>query len=56
MSEPHARERQIRQGWDNLSDELKREYGEEYLEKGMLSIHFLLGVLSPQIIFLHSKY
>lgn len=27
-------ERQLKQGWNNLSDELKREYGEEYLENG----------------------
>jgi len=34
MNNPRAIERLLRQGWDNLSDELKREYGEEYLEKG----------------------
>ena len=33
MTQPAAIERQLRQCWDNLSDELKKEYGEEYLEK-----------------------
>jgi len=35
LNEPGARERQLRQGWNNLSDELKKEYGEGYLEKSM---------------------
>ena len=34
MAEACARERQIRKGWDDLSDELKKEYGKEYLEEG----------------------
>jgi len=34
MVEPRVRERQIRQGWDDLSDELKKEYGKNYLDKG----------------------
>ena len=34
MAEPRARERQIRHGWDDLSDELKKEYGKKYLDKG----------------------
>jgi len=34
MSNARVIERQLRQGWDNLSDELKRDYGEEYLENG----------------------
>ena len=33
MTQPAAIERQLRQCWNNLSDELKKEYGEEYLEK-----------------------
>ena len=34
MSDAHVMGRHLRQGWNNLSDELKREYGEEYLENG----------------------
>ena len=34
MSDARVMERHLRQGWNNLSDELKREYGEEYLENG----------------------
>ncbi|KAL9950830.1 hypothetical protein ACROYT_G043394 [Oculina patagonica] len=33
MNDAAARERQLRQAWDSLSEELKKEYGEEYLEK-----------------------
>ena len=33
-------ERQLKQGWNNLSDELKREYGEEYLENGEESYYW----------------
>ena len=32
--EPATIERNLRQSWDKLSDELKKDYGEEYLEKG----------------------
>jgi len=35
MVEPRVRERQIRQGWDDLSDELKKEYGKNYLDKAI---------------------
>ena len=35
MTEPGAMERQMRKGWDDLSEELKNEYGKEYWEKGM---------------------
>ena len=42
MTEPRAREKQIRQGWDDLSDELKQEYGKEYLEKGVRLSHVLM--------------
>ena len=38
MTEPRAREKQMRQGWDDLSDELKREYGKEFLEKGTVRL------------------
>ncbi|XP_078357209.1 short-chain dehydrogenase/reductase family 9C member 7-like [Oculina patagonica] len=41
MNERRAKERQIREAWNNLSEELKKEYGEEYLEK---CISFLTGV------------
>ena len=34
MVETGAREKQMRKGWDDLSDELKKEYGKEYLQKG----------------------
>ena len=33
--DPRATERQIRQGWDELSDEMKKEYGKEYVERGI---------------------
>lgn len=32
ITDPRTMERQIRQGWDDLSDELKKVYGTEYLE------------------------
>ena len=32
------RERELRQGWDNMSEKLKKEYGEEYLEKSKTTI------------------
>ena len=38
---------QIRQGWNNLSDELKREYGDEYLENGKKTFRQSLHVESP---------
>ena len=34
LTEPRKMEKQMRQGWDDLSEELKREYGKDYLEKG----------------------
>jgi len=34
MSDARVMARHLIQGWNNLSDELKREYGEEYLENG----------------------
>ena len=40
MNDPVVKEKQLRQAWDNLSEELKKEYGEEYLEKGCF-FHFL---------------
>lgn len=39
MTQPAAIERQLRQCWNNLSDELKKEYGEEYLEKSTYTSH-----------------
>ena len=35
---PGNRERELRQGWDNMSEELKKEYGEEYLEKSKTTV------------------
>ena len=32
MTDPSAMERQMRKGWDDLSDVLQKEYGKEYLE------------------------
>jgi len=32
---PAAIEQQLRQRWNALSDELKNDYGEEYLERGI---------------------
>ena len=34
MNDPDARERELRQSWNSLSEELKQDYGQEYLEKG----------------------
>ena len=36
-----VRETQLRHGWGSLSEELKKDYGEEYLEKSKLSFEFL---------------
>ena len=45
ITEPLAREKQMRQGWHNLSDELKREYGKEYLERGIrLFVHVTIKI------------
>ena len=33
---PAAIEQQLRQRWNALSDELKSDYGEEYLERGII--------------------
>ena len=35
MTELGARERQMKKGWDDLSDELKKEYGKEFWDKGI---------------------
>ncbi|KAJ7371560.1 retinol dehydrogenase [Desmophyllum pertusum] len=35
ITEPRAIKRRMRQGWDDLSEELKKEYGKDYLEKGI---------------------
>ena len=32
---PDMFDKQIREGWDGLSNELKAEYGEEYLNEGI---------------------
>ena len=45
ISDPRKAEKQMRQGWDDLSEELKREYGKDYLEKG--KYHFKLNHPSP---------
>ena len=29
-----AVEKRMRRGWDNLSEDVKKEYGKDYLEKG----------------------
>ena len=34
ITEPYATEKQMRQGWDDLSEELKKEYGKDFLERG----------------------
>ena len=56
MDDPRARERQLRQGWDNLSEELKKDYGEEYLEKSTLSFEFLKCTELVIIIILNQNY
>ncbi|KAL9950576.1 hypothetical protein ACROYT_G043092 [Oculina patagonica] len=35
ITEPQVVEKQMRQGWDDLSEDLKKEYGKDYLEKGV---------------------
>ena len=41
MNNSNVREIQLKQGWDDLNDDLKEEYGENYLEKSRLTVHFL---------------
>ena len=38
INEPAAMEGQLRQRWEMLSDEMKKEYGEEFLDKSTWSI------------------
>ena len=45
ITEPGARERQMRKGWDDLSEELKEEYGEEFWEKGRPPFSAFLATL-----------
>ena len=37
MNNSSVREIQLKQGWNDLSDDLKEEYGENYLEKSKLT-------------------
>ena len=46
MGDARDIERQLIQGWNNLSVELKREYGHEYLENGKKSLRPSLQVES----------
>ena len=41
MNNSSVREIQLKQGWDNLNDDRKEEYGENYLEKSRLTVNFL---------------
>ena len=43
MSDARVMERQLRQGWNNLSDELKREYGEKIFTKRLEILSFHAG-------------
>ena len=44
--DPRIVERQFRQGWNDLSAELKRDYGSEYLEKGTnLFLHSSFSII-----------
>ena len=35
ITDSNVVEKQIRQGWDDLSESVKKDYGKEYLERGM---------------------
>ena len=50
MTEPGAMERQMRKGWDDLSEELKNEYGKEYWEEGMPPFSAFLPFLKIAIL------
>ena len=50
MTEPGARERQMRKGWDDLSDELKKEYGKEFWDKGTRTFSAFLPFLRIAIL------
>lgn len=39
---PAVFERQLREGWNKLSEELKDEYGEEYLNRGTSCVDLFL--------------
>ena len=34
ISEPSKQEKSLKEGWENLNDQLKKEYGDEYLKGG----------------------
>ena len=46
MTDPRTFERQFRQAWNELSAELQKDYGPEYLEKGIPVFIYLLFTLS----------
>ena len=46
MTDPRTFERQFRKAWNELSAELQKDYGPEYLEKGILVFIYLLFTLS----------
>ena len=46
MTNPRTFERQFRQAWNELSAELQKDYGPEYLEKGIPVFIYLLFTLS----------
>ena len=46
LTDPRTFERQFRKAWNELSAELQKDYGPEYLEKGILVFIYLLFTLS----------
>ena len=46
MTDPRTFERQFRQAWNELSAALQKDYGPEYLEKGIPVFIYLLFTLS----------
>ena len=42
MNNSSVREIQLKEGWHNLNNDLKEEYGENYLEKSRLTVRLIL--------------
>ena len=38
INQPSIIEKDLKEAWENLDDQLKEEYGEEYLKEGIFSV------------------
>ena len=38
INQPSTIEKNLKEAWENLDDQLKEEYGEEYLKEGIFSV------------------